>query len=250
MDCHGYWYRQLCSPEDGGGGVRMTLINPATFYPVPPTLQNLQRSNASVHNGRPEAASRQFVKELWSIALHVCTNVKCPFSQDSLHEMEMNTKVYKSWAIWQSSGILPISRIWGTSWQNFQPLLTIFIHKCCQRSSRMNPPLLFGPPLRSQHGITDYCIDQQSLGLQMSVNAQMLNPEVQISVPARYLTVDCTEMIKKKKKKMFLCRGPANLHIHAEHLSESRSVKPSSRSLSGLSQWLLDSIKHIPLEGG
>lgn len=142
MDCHGYWYRQLCSPEDGGGGVRMTLINPATFYPVPPTLQNLQRSNASVHNGIPEAASRQFVKELWSIALHVCTNVKCPFSQDSLHEMEMNTNVYKSWAIWQSSGILLISRIWGTSWQNFQPLLTIFIHKCCQRSSRMNPLLL------------------------------------------------------------------------------------------------------------
>lgn len=63
----------------------------------------------------------------------------------------------------------------------------------------------FGPPLRSQHGITDYCIDQQSLGLQMSVNAQMLNPEVQISVPARYLTVDCTEMIKKKN---VLMQGP------------------------------------------
>lgn len=53
----------------------------------------------------------------------------------------------------------------------------------------------------------------------MSVNTQMLNPEAQISVPARYLTVDCTEMIKKTQKNpdTILCRGPANLHIHAEH---------------------------------
>lgn len=39
-----------------------------------------------------------------------------------------------------------------------------------------------------------------AVAIKMTVNAQMLNPEVQISVPARFLTVDCTKMIKKKKK--------------------------------------------------